>query len=107
MQQITEASAAERHLDAARLHTLAMVEAELGKLVDARESLHSLMDLQPQLEPRPADWLILGRLAEQCELWQAADEYYRLVERHEREHEATAYALAQRRLKKIEPKLAP
>jgi tetratricopeptide (TPR) repeat protein len=89
--------------DAARLNTLSAVYAELGRAEDARETLQKLLPLQKDEEPQPADWYVVGRLAERLGLAEDAKTAYARVPRPEKRRGFSAWALAQKRLKALVP----
>jgi len=86
------------------MHTLAAVDAELGKEAEARAVLLQRMKLLGQPEPDDDDWYVLGRIAEQYGLTEEAAGMYRKLEKPTNELmvAASSYALAQRRLRAIE-----
>jgi tetratricopeptide (TPR) repeat protein len=83
------------------LRTLAAVYAELGKTPDALENLRHAVQLRGgRLDD--GDWYVLGRIAEQYGLNDLAAGLYRKVPRKPIAASDDAYAVAQRRLKKVE-----
>lgn len=62
------------------LHTLAVVQAELGHASEARNTLVDLLERTFSDELRPEDWYVLGRLAEGLGEADAAKGYYQRVE---------------------------
>ena len=86
------------------MHTLAAVDAELGKEAEARAILLQRMKLLGTPEPDDDDWYVLGRIAEQYGLTNEAAGMYRKLEKPavELSVAASSYALAQRRLKALE-----
>lgn len=54
-----------QRLDANSLHTLAALYAEVGKIAEARETLHAAMDVWALEQPNSACWYVVGRIAEQ------------------------------------------
>jgi len=85
--------------NAACLHTLATVYAELGKTPEALENLRRAVEMRGErLEEE--DWYVLGRIAEDYGLGEIAAALYRKVPaRHTAANDV--YALAQGRLKKV------
>jgi len=89
------------------LRTLAAVDAELGKTPDALENLRQAVQLRGE-RMDGGDWYVLGRIAEQYGLNDVAAGLYRKVPptRHAGTPALAAndgvYALAQRRLAKVE-----
>lgn len=90
----------ENQTDAASLHTLATVYAEMGEPEAAREVILQAMTVNGSREPQPHDWYVLGRIAEHYGLADAAAEAYRKVEPPEDEHRraSSTFSLAERRL---------
>ncbi len=83
------------------LRTLAAVYAELGKTPDALENLRQAVQLRGgRLDD--GDWYVLGRIAEQYGLNDLAAGLYRKVPLKPIAGRDDAYAVAQRRLKKVE-----
>lgn len=70
------------------LHTLAAVYAELGRAAEARQVFLQAMEVGGREEPGPNDWYVLGRIAEEYGLVEAALEAYG----REEEPEDTALA---------------
>jgi len=86
--------------NAACLHTLATVYAELGKTAEALENLRRAVEIRGgQIEE--ADWYVLGRIAEQYGLDAVAAGLYRKVPAKQALAADDVYVLAQRRLKKV------
>lgn len=81
------------------LHTLAAVYLELGRNADARRVLADLLALRREGEPATEDWYIIGRLAENLSLRDAAKAAYAHVEAPKHPHLTSTWALAQRRSK--------
>jgi tetratricopeptide (TPR) repeat protein len=91
----------EKALSPAALHTLATVYAETGKNIEARDALFRTLDLAQREEPSPSDWYILGRMAENYGVADAAVAAYKRVESKEKEEETgggSVWELAQKRL---------
>ena len=65
------------------LHTVAAINAELGKLGDARALLLQRMRVENLPEPRDDDWYLFGRIAEQYGLTKDAISMYRRLKRPE------------------------
>jgi len=84
----------------ASLHTLASLYAEAGKTTEARELILKAIAQNGRSEPRPDDWYVFGRLAEQYGESAAAIDAYRRVEAPPaKESSATStWSLARRRL---------
>ncbi|APR81551.1 Transglutaminase-like enzyme, putative cysteine protease [Minicystis rosea] len=81
------------------LNTLAALYAELGRTEDARETLMKILPHEPNEEPRPPDWYVIGRLAERLGLPEEAKAAYGRVTRPVKRRDNTAWYLAQKRLK--------
>ncbi len=88
----------------AEMHTLAALCAEAGKTTEAREIILRAMELRDSDEPRPEDWYVFGRLAEQYGVPEAAVPAYKRVARPEQDPDRidSTWALARRRLTAIE-----
>jgi tetratricopeptide (TPR) repeat protein len=89
---------------AALLHTLASLYAETGKSLEAREALLQSMDSAGRDEPASHDWYVLGRIAENYGVTDAALAAYRKVEKPKTTPAASTYLLAERRMKVIAKK---
>ncbi len=88
------------------LHSLACAEASTGMVSEAIEDLRKLMAIQGE-KLAHADWLVIGMIAEQCDLWQAALRAYEKVEEQREQPSLTsAYDLAQIRIRAIRAKQA-
>jgi hypothetical protein len=83
------------------LRTLAAVYAELGKTPDALENLRHAVQLRGE-RMDGGDWYVLGRIAEQYGLDDLAAGLYHKVPPKPLAGGDDAYAIAQRRLKKVE-----
>ena len=83
--------------DAAPMHTLAALYAETGKSLEARTALLESMELRNRTEPDGDDWYVLGRIAENYGVRDAALAAYRKVEKDEPLGTST-WTLASRRL---------
>ncbi len=86
--------------NAACLHTLATVYAELGKTSEALENLRRAVEIRGE-RTEEADWYVLGRIAEQYGLDEVAAGLYRKVPARPALAADDVYVLAQRRLKKL------
>jgi tetratricopeptide (TPR) repeat protein len=86
--------------NAACLHTLATIYAELGKTSEALENLRRTVEIRGE-RPETADWYVLGRIAEQYGLDEVAAALYRKVPAKQPATADDVYVLAQRRLKKL------
>ncbi len=58
------------------LHTLASLNAEVGKNLEARQVLLNSVELREDDAPDPADWYVIGRIAENYGLLDAARAAY-------------------------------
>ena len=84
---------------AANLNTLAAVYMEMGRLDDARETLMKGIEKQEAGEAGPADWYVLGRIAERLSLPDEAKAAYARIAEPTVAREGSAWALAQKRRK--------
>ncbi len=93
-----------QYQNAARLHTLASLYAELGRTAEAYQLILQGLELKPGKSPEPDDWYVFGRLAEHYGLPEAARRYYARVTPSPEEAEvASTYRLAQQRLAGLGP----
>lgn len=83
------------------LHTLASLYAETGKSLEAREALLQSMDTAGREEPAPHDWYVLGRIAENYGVTDAAMAAYQRVSDPDTSKAASTTLLAERRMKAI------
>ena len=81
-------------------HTLAVVFAESGKTLEARQALFSSMDLRQRDQPDSDDWYVLGRIAETYGVRDAAIAAYSRV-KESSQPGANANELAKRRLARL------
>lgn len=88
----------------APLHTLAVVQAELGRPEEARQTMLELFTVEGIETPRSLDWYIIGRIAEEYGERRTALDAYRMVERPSQPHPLSTFSLAQRRLRLLEGK---
>lgn len=93
--------AAEMTRDATRLHTLACLYAELGRVDEARRTLTELWQKRESPEPADIDWFVVGRMAEHFGLREAARHAYAKVQRPSKPWPTSTYALARKRLKRL------
>lgn len=83
------------------LHTLACAEAKVGLVKEAVEDLRLLMRMQGE-KMAPVDWLIVGLIAEDCKLWDAAVNAYEKVEKQPQTVSmVSSYRFAQQRIQAI------
>jgi tetratricopeptide (TPR) repeat protein len=84
----------------ASLHTLASLYAETGKTTEARELILKAIAENGREEPRPDDWYVFGRIAEQYGESAAAIDAYGRVEAPAAKDliPTSTWALAKRRL---------
>jgi len=85
--------------DAATLHTLASIYAELGRTSEARELILNSLEVAGKEIPASHDWYVFGRIAEQYGEKEAAIHAYNKVEAPEDNEPLSTYELAQKRLK--------
>ncbi|HEX7678356.1 MAG TPA: hypothetical protein VF713_09540, partial [Thermoanaerobaculia bacterium] len=91
------ATADEAHASYGSLHTLAALYAESGKSTESRQTLLTAMDRKATDEPGSDDWFVLGRIAENYGIRDAALAAYKRVEKGELTGTST-WELTQRRL---------
>jgi tetratricopeptide (TPR) repeat protein len=86
--------------DPSTLHTLASLYAEIGETSQARDLLLRSMELRGLEEPGSDEWYVLGRIAEQIGIRDAAVAAYGKVVKPSKDYRIpdSTYALAQRRL---------
>lgn len=80
LERINRAVLAGGQANAATLHTQAAVYAELNRTVEARDVLLQCMDLMGLNAPNSAIWCVLGRIAEQYGLANAARDAFERVQ---------------------------
>jgi tetratricopeptide (TPR) repeat protein len=97
MENARRATAEESQTSAAALHTLATLYAETGKNIEARDALLRTLDKSRRDQPDSSDWYVLGRLAENYGVREAALAAYKRVDKKENDG-ASVWELAQRRL---------
>ncbi len=98
----SRASEMAEHTDRAILHTLAAVYADLERPTEAYRVLLQSIEAGNK-KPAPADWYVLGRMAESYGLPDQARAYYARVEKPERFVEVSSFTLARRRLAALGP----
>lgn len=86
------------------LHTVAAVDAELGRESEARAAILQRIKAMGSEEPDDDDWYIFGRIAEQYGLAMDAAAHYKRLGKPGNDLliPSTSYGLAQRRLKAME-----
>jgi tetratricopeptide (TPR) repeat protein len=97
MENARRATAEESQTSAAALHTLATIYAETGKNIEARDALLRTLDKSRRDQPDSSDWYVLGRMAENYGVREAALAAYKRVDKKENDG-ASVWELAQRRL---------
>ncbi len=97
MENARRATAEESQTSAAALHTLATLYAETGKNIEARDALIRTLDKSRRDQPDSSDWYVLGRMAENYGVREAALAAYKRVLKKEGDG-ASVWELAQRRL---------
>jgi tetratricopeptide (TPR) repeat protein len=97
MENARRATAEESQTSAAALHTLATLYAETGKNIEARDALIRTLDKSRRDQPDSSDWYVLGRMAENYGVREAALAAYKRVVKKEGDG-ASVWELAQRRL---------
>lgn len=80
------------------LNTLAAVYAEQGKSSEARDTLLKSLEKLESDQPSDSDWYVIGRIAENYGVRDAAAEAYAKIAKPERTN-SSVWELAQRRLK--------
>jgi tetratricopeptide (TPR) repeat protein len=97
MENARRATAEESQTSPAALHTLATIYAETGKNIEARDALLRTLDKSRRETPDSSDWYVLGRMAENYGVRDAALAAYKRVDKKETDG-ASVWELAQRRL---------
>ena len=97
MENARRATAEESQTSPAALHTLATIYAESGKNIEARDALLRTLDKSRRDTPDSSDWYVLGRMAENYGVRDAALAAYKRVDKKETDG-ASVWELAQRRL---------
>lgn len=92
--------------DPAKLHTLAAVYAELGRIREAHQLFVKRLELRGASEPEHVDGFLLGRILEHLGLDDLAAEAYRGVKPEARAADST-YRLAQARLEAMRVRAEP
>ena len=98
MENARRATAEESQTSAAALHTLATLYAETGKNIEARDALLRTLDKSRRDQPDSSDWYVLGRMAENYGVRDAALAAYKRVLKKEDTEGASVWELAQKRL---------
>ena len=98
MENARRATAEESQTSPAALHTLATLYAETGKNIEARDALLRTLDKSRRETPDSSDWYVLGRMAENYGVRDAALAAYKRVDKKEGDG-ASVWELAQKRLK--------
>lgn len=80
------------------LHTLACLDAQEGKIGQARELLLKAMDSVHMEQPNPEIWFGFASIAEQYGILDAAQKMYQRIEKPKREYPSSTYVIAQQRL---------
>jgi tetratricopeptide (TPR) repeat protein len=97
---------AQKRQNSFSLHTLACLEAEVGRTAEARNALLQSIEMAGRDDPASYDWYVIGRLCEHYgELDSAADAYRRISRPEPREAAYSTWELARRRLEGL-PKSA-
>ncbi|HSY51357.1 MAG TPA: DUF3857 domain-containing protein [Thermoanaerobaculia bacterium] len=97
MENARRATAEDSQTTAAALHTLATLYAETGKNIEARDALIRTLDKSRRDQPDSSDWYVLGRMAENYGVRDAALAAYKRVVKKESDG-ASVWELAQKRL---------
>jgi tetratricopeptide (TPR) repeat protein len=95
-----QSSQISRNTSPTTLHTLSALFAEIGEISQARDLLLRSLELRANEEPQSDDWYVLGRIAEQIGITEAALSAYNKVLKPKEDYllADSTYALAQRRL---------
>ena len=101
LEQARHAAGNDRRSDSAALHTLAAVYAEMGKNLEAREALMQSIRKRGSDKPESSDWYVLGRIAENYGVKDAALAAYHRVDNKDFTG-ASTFELAKRRLATLE-----
>ncbi|HJX84916.1 MAG TPA: hypothetical protein VJ723_11275, partial [Candidatus Angelobacter sp.] len=94
-----------KNADSNILHTLACLEAAVGKTTQARDLLFKAMDTAQEEEPGPEIWFGFGTIAEEYGEYDAARAMYVRMEKPKTDSPGSSYALGQQRLAAL-PKTA-
>jgi transglutaminase-like putative cysteine protease/tetratricopeptide (TPR) repeat protein len=97
LENARRATVDEKSASAAALHTLATLYAETGKNVEARDALLRTLDSANREQPSGSDWYVLGRMAENYGVADAALAAYKRVDKKD-DDMASVWELAQKRL---------
>jgi tetratricopeptide (TPR) repeat protein len=97
LENARRATSDEKTSTAASLHTLATLYAETGKNIEARDALLRTLDRSNRDLPESSDWYVLGRMAENYGVRDAALAAYKRVEPKPGDG-ASVWELAQKRL---------
>ena len=89
--------------NSAALHTLAAIQAAMGRIEDAQRSLTKAVAAHPDETMASSDWYVVGQIAEHCGLLDDARQAYaRVSPKEDGGDELTStYRLAQMRLKEL------
>lgn len=105
LDEAEEAAQRSEYAERAVLHTLATAYAWNGRPLDAMRVLQQCFALRngsDELEVWSDDWLVAGRVAEDYGLYDTAADYYRRIEKPERDFATSSYQLALKRLAELE-----
>jgi tetratricopeptide (TPR) repeat protein len=94
---LEQARKASEKMDASSLHTLAALYAETGKSIEARDALFRSISRRGNTDPTGIDWYVLGRIAENYGIRDAALAAYAKATDLDEDDE-TVMVLTQRRL---------
>ncbi len=83
------------------LFVFAAARAEVGDVAEARDSLQRFRETWDPAIPAGSEWYLVGRLAERCQLPEAAAEAYRKVPRENCFWSILIHRRAQQRLKEL------
>jgi tetratricopeptide (TPR) repeat protein len=95
---LEQARYASENRDASSLHTLAALYAETGNSIEARDALLRSMDNRGNEDPTGIDWYVLGRIAENYHLRDAALAAYEKAKADREDDDDSVLELTDRRL---------
>ncbi|HEX7150188.1 MAG TPA: DUF3857 domain-containing protein [Thermoanaerobaculia bacterium] len=101
---LEQARYASENQDSSSLHTLAALYAETGNSIEARDALLRSMDTRGNEDPTGIDWYVLGRIAENYNLRDAALAAYQKAQADREDDDDSVLELTTRRLKTLQRK---
>jgi tetratricopeptide (TPR) repeat protein len=100
-QAIEDARRASSNNSWGALHTLAALYAETGKSTEARQALLKSIERRTSDQPMSVDWFVLGRIAENYGVSDAAAVAYKKVKKEEEPDGTTTWELTQKRIAQL------